>query len=202
MEEVWRDLNLDHNGGSNPADYRRFIFQDFLARSPYDSPSSQDISSSSLSPSSPLVTALSLGSSAPPFRFVDPLPQPAAHSLPPVLSSFPPPPSNLFPSSPSVSAFPHKRPLPESDLTDPNHPHHYNHGDGSGSERHKRMIKNRESAARSRARKQAYTNELEQKVDYLNKENERLRKQQQEWSKASASEKKKNPLFRTSTAPF
>ncbi|EEF50246.1 DNA binding protein, putative [Ricinus communis] len=42
--------------------------------------------------------------------------------------------------------------------------------------RQKRMIKNRESAARSRARKQAYTNELEHKVSRLEAENERLRK--------------------------
>ncbi|KAG2639195.1 ABSCISIC ACID-INSENSITIVE 5-like protein 3 isoform X1 [Panicum virgatum] len=42
--------------------------------------------------------------------------------------------------------------------------------------RQKRMIKNRESAARSRARKQAYTNELENKVAQLEEENQRLRK--------------------------
>ncbi|OEL15131.1 hypothetical protein BAE44_0023852 [Dichanthelium oligosanthes] len=42
--------------------------------------------------------------------------------------------------------------------------------------RQKRMIKNRESAARSRARKQAYTNELENKIAQLEEENERLRK--------------------------
>ncbi|CAL0299192.1 unnamed protein product [Lupinus luteus] len=41
----------------------------------------------------------------------------------------------------------------------------------------KRMIKNRESAARSRARKQAYTQELEIKVSRLEEENERLRRQ-------------------------
>ncbi|XP_021901348.1 ABSCISIC ACID-INSENSITIVE 5-like protein 2 isoform X2 [Carica papaya] len=41
----------------------------------------------------------------------------------------------------------------------------------------KRMIKNRESAARSRARKQAYTHELENKVSRLEEENERLRRQ-------------------------
>lgn len=40
--------------------------------------------------------------------------------------------------------------------------------------RQKRMIKNRESAARSRARKQAYTNELENKVARLEEENKRL----------------------------
>lgn len=43
--------------------------------------------------------------------------------------------------------------------------------------RQKRMIKNRESAARSRARKQAYTNELENKVSRLEEENARLRRQ-------------------------
>ncbi|KAF6147786.1 hypothetical protein GIB67_006759 [Kingdonia uniflora] len=43
--------------------------------------------------------------------------------------------------------------------------------------RQKRMIKNRESAARSRARKQAYTNELENKVARLEEENARLKKQ-------------------------
>ncbi|XP_052161472.1 ABSCISIC ACID-INSENSITIVE 5-like protein 3 [Oryza glaberrima] len=41
--------------------------------------------------------------------------------------------------------------------------------------RQKRMIKNRESAARSRARKQAYTNELENKISRLEEENQRLR---------------------------
>ncbi|CAJ1947710.1 unnamed protein product [Sphenostylis stenocarpa] len=42
--------------------------------------------------------------------------------------------------------------------------------------RQKRMIKNRESAARSRARRQAYTQELEIKVKQLEEENERLRR--------------------------
>ncbi|CAA6657005.1 unnamed protein product [Spirodela intermedia] len=45
--------------------------------------------------------------------------------------------------------------------------------------RQKRMMKNRESAARSRARKQAYTNELENKISRLEEENERLRKQKE-----------------------
>ncbi|KAK3151486.1 hypothetical protein QOZ80_3AG0246500 [Eleusine coracana subsp. coracana] len=51
----------------------------------------------------------------------------------------------------------------------------------SNERRKKRMIKNRESAARSRARKQAYTNELENKVKWLEEENERLRSR---WHKA------------------
>lgn len=45
--------------------------------------------------------------------------------------------------------------------------------------RQKRMIKNRESAARSRARKQAYTQELELKVSRLEEENERLKRQKE-----------------------
>ncbi|KAF8377545.1 hypothetical protein HHK36_030927 [Tetracentron sinense] len=44
--------------------------------------------------------------------------------------------------------------------------------------RHKRMIKNRESAARSRARKQAYTMELEAEVAKLKEENQELQKKQ------------------------
>ncbi|XP_068638608.1 ABSCISIC ACID-INSENSITIVE 5-like protein 3 [Aristolochia californica] len=42
--------------------------------------------------------------------------------------------------------------------------------------KYKRMIKNRESAARSRARKQAYTNQLEIEVKELRQENEKLKK--------------------------
>ncbi|WVY99486.1 hypothetical protein V8G54_025556 [Vigna mungo] len=51
--------------------------------------------------------------------------------------------------------------------------------DKSFERRQKRMIKNRESAARSRARKQAYTIELEQKVSRLEEENQKLRKQKE-----------------------
>lgn len=48
-----------------------------------------------------------------------------------------------------------------------------------GERRQKRMIKNRESAARSRARKQAYINELENKISHLEQENGRLKKQKE-----------------------
>ncbi|GAB2293772.1 ARM REPEAT PROTEIN INTERACTING WITH abf2 [Dionaea muscipula] len=46
--------------------------------------------------------------------------------------------------------------------------------------RQRRMIKNRESAARSRARKQAYTTELELELAKLKEENQELRKKQVE----------------------
>uniref|UniRef100_A0A1D1YFM9 ABSCISIC ACID-INSENSITIVE 5-like protein 2 n=1 Tax=Anthurium amnicola TaxID=1678845 RepID=A0A1D1YFM9_9ARAE len=68
----------------------------------------------------------------------------------------------------------------------------------------KRMIKNRESAARSRARKQAYTNELENKVSRLEEENERLKKQK-EFEKILYSVPVPEPKFRlrrTSSAPL
>nr|CAT00686.1 bZIP transcription factor [Antirrhinum majus] len=70
--------------------------------------------------------------------------------------------------------------------------------------RQKRMIKNRESAARSRARKQAYTHELENKVWRLEEENERLKKQK-EWENALPTippPEPKRQLRRTSSAPI
>uniref|UniRef100_A0A1J3FWC7 ABSCISIC ACID-INSENSITIVE 5-like protein 3 n=1 Tax=Noccaea caerulescens TaxID=107243 RepID=A0A1J3FWC7_NOCCA len=70
--------------------------------------------------------------------------------------------------------------------------------------RQKRMIKNRESAARSRARKQAYTNELEIKVSKLEEENEKLRRLQ-EVEKILPSEPPPDPkwkLRRTSSTTF
>ncbi|XP_020108090.1 ABSCISIC ACID-INSENSITIVE 5-like protein 2 [Ananas comosus] len=70
--------------------------------------------------------------------------------------------------------------------------------------RQKRMIKNRESAARSRARRQAYTNELENKVSHLEEENERLRKEQQlePLVHYAPQQEQKHQLHRTSSAPF
>ncbi|KAL6841440.1 hypothetical protein ACP4OV_028958 [Aristida adscensionis] len=76
--------------------------------------------------------------------------------------------------------------------------------------RQKRMIKNRESAARSRARKQAYTNELENKVSRLEEENERLKKQKHEVHEVELDEilssapplEPKHILRRTSSAAF
>ncbi|KAL8130588.1 hypothetical protein V2J09_019743 [Rumex salicifolius] len=78
--------------------------------------------------------------------------------------------------------------------------------------RHRRMIKNRESAARSRARKQAYTTDLEQEVARLKEENEVLRNKQQkiqEMQRNQAKEKmdamygaKRRCLRRTCTGPW
>ncbi|KAK8926231.1 ABSCISIC ACID-INSENSITIVE 5-like protein 2 [Platanthera zijinensis] len=55
--------------------------------------------------------------------------------------------------------------------------------------RQKRMIKNRESAARSRARKQAYTNELESKVSRLEEDNKRLKMEKNDYSSSGPPER-------------
>ncbi|KAL0356837.1 UNVERIFIED_CONTAM: ABSCISIC ACID-INSENSITIVE 5-like protein 6 [Sesamum calycinum] len=63
--------------------------------------------------------------------------------------------------------------------------------------RRRRMIKNRESAARSRARKQAYTLELEAEVAKLRELNQELRKKQEEFL-----EMQKNQIFETMNKPW
>ncbi|URE00073.1 bZIP transcription factor [Musa troglodytarum] len=71
--------------------------------------------------------------------------------------------------------------------------------------KHKRMIKNRESAARSRARKQAYTIQLELEVAHLKEENAKLKKQNEELQLRLAMATqlpKRNTLQRSSTPPF
>ncbi|KAI7748934.1 hypothetical protein M8C21_021240, partial [Ambrosia artemisiifolia] len=77
--------------------------------------------------------------------------------------------------------------------------------------RRKRMIKNRESAARSRARKQAYTLELEAEVEKLKKINYELQKKQEEFleshnfqvpEKINMSGNKRSCLPRTLSGPW
>ncbi|KAK8580988.1 hypothetical protein V6N12_071235 [Hibiscus sabdariffa] len=78
--------------------------------------------------------------------------------------------------------------------------------------RQRRMIKNRESAARSRARKQAYTMELEAEVAKLKEENQELRKKQAELMEMQKNQviermntqqgAKKRCLRRTQTGPW
>ncbi|XP_078432489.1 bZIP transcription factor TRAB1-like [Wolffia australiana] len=78
--------------------------------------------------------------------------------------------------------------------------------------RQRRMIKNRESAARSRARKQAYTMELEAEIAKLKEQNAQLQRKQEEYlmmQKNQAMEKmnqprgpKKHCLRRTLTGPW
>ncbi|KAG2303053.1 hypothetical protein Bca52824_031704 [Brassica carinata] len=77
--------------------------------------------------------------------------------------------------------------------------------DSRGDRRHKRMTKNRDSAARSRARKQerAYTNELELEIVHLQKENARLKRQEEQLKMAEAAQHQtKKILQRSWTSPF
>ncbi|TYH72895.1 hypothetical protein ES332_D05G288300v1 [Gossypium tomentosum] len=66
----------------------------------------------------------------------------------------------------------------------------------------KLMMKNRESAAQSRARKQAYKKELEREVAHLKEENANLRKHQKKVMAAINQLPKKNRLSRSLTTPF
>ncbi|KAF3963022.1 hypothetical protein CMV_012543 [Castanea mollissima] len=224
MEEVWKDINLaslqDQETILQPhptSNFRGVILQDFLARPFSKDPPASMVSSStntketalyaaaggSLLP--PPATLLSLNSGCE-FHFFDnsdPVLRPSSHlQSHPIsnVSSF----SSPFEALASSSGLPSsaKKRVPESENC-------------SGDRRHKRMIKNRESAARSRARKQesyifvcafclqAYTNELELEVAHLMEENARLKKQQEQLRLAAAAQlPKKHSLHRTSTAPF
>ncbi|XP_061367743.1 protein FD [Gastrolobium bilobum] len=218
MEEVWKDINLASLNEQNArpittrSTFGGVIVQDFLGRPFSIDPPNSMVSSSSSSPSSeraslycsasptppPPVTALSLNS-RPEFHF-DPLrPQNSQpmnlHHPPSMVSSF----SNNTSSFESLSNPSSLHCFGTTRFAEP--------ADTSlGDRRHKRMIKNRESAARSRARKQeniAYTNELQLKVKHLLEENARLKRQQQlSEPAASNQQKKKSNLYRASTAPF
>ncbi|KAG6700746.1 protein FD-like [Carya illinoinensis] len=212
MEEVWKDISLNslpdqettpriHERPHPTSNFRNVILQDFLAR-PFskDHPPASLVSTAtetatlygSASLVSPPATVLSLHSGSE-FHFLDnsdPL-RPDSHLQPQSISNISPfgSPFEAFASPTGLPSFGKKR-VPESDSS-------------SGDRRHKRMIKNRESAARSRARKQAYTNELELEVAHLMEENAKLRKQQEQLRAAAAAPfPKKHSLHRTSTAPF
>ncbi|KAH7519891.1 hypothetical protein FEM48_Zijuj08G0085500 [Ziziphus jujuba var. spinosa] len=182
MEEVWKDINLcslpetgpairlyntsngNPNHPSSSSDFRNMILQDFLARPfannnnnnkppPPPPTTTVDVSTATTNETTlytalpPPATALSLNSGPDHFHFLDNSGHPAlatsdscnlhANSNNSNVSSFSCPFEALAASSPSFG----KKRFPELES-------------GSGDRRHKRMIKNRESAARSRARKQ------------------------------------------------
>ncbi|KAK9271177.1 hypothetical protein L1049_026766 [Liquidambar formosana] len=219
MEEVWQDISLtslhDHHRhnttvGATPTtttaprpSFRGMILQDFLARpfnkdSPTRGASTEPSSAEDANFFSSPATVLSLNS-GPDFNChessttgpIRPFPQLNSHdtaTTPPFLSSI----NSPFDALAAASVFPSfcKKRGAEKD-------------ENNRDRRYKRMMKNRESAARSRARKQAYTNELELEVARLQEENDRLREQQEKlWFVAPAQLPKKHSLARTSTAPF
>jgi len=142
MEEVWKDINLATLNEqvtiptTTHSNLGGVILQDFLARPFTIDPPNTILSSQTSSiygppssPAPPLLTALSLSSH--PHLHFDPLTHKPSHPPPSTLSCFATPP----PSSLGSKRFAE----PDCNL---------------GDKRNKRMIKNRESAARSRARKQ------------------------------------------------
>ncbi|KAK7309380.1 hypothetical protein RJT34_06053 [Clitoria ternatea] len=193
MEEVWKDINLaslNDQTTRQTTNLGGVILQDFLARPFCIDPPNPILSSSQTHPS--------LFCSAP-----SPAPQPPPPPPPPLATALslhfdpltPKPSQPHHPALSKLDSFTNHSSLEASfkRFPDPNH------DTTRGDRRNKRMIKNRESAARSRA----YTNELELKVEHLKEENARLRRQQQQLYEAAASQpKKKGVLYRTSTAPF
>ncbi|GFY80410.1 Basic-leucine zipper (bZIP) transcription factor family protein [Actinidia rufa] len=149
MEEVWENINLaslhDNLARSDPTRTNHNLalnFQDFLAR-PVDRNPPNTTSGGRISPEPPPPPSLSLNSGTDQFNYLlshsDPLrSNPILQALP-VLNG-PPPNADPFDIDLTSSDTGRKR-LPECE-------------NNSADRRHKRMIKNRESASRSRARKQ------------------------------------------------
>ncbi|XP_021713525.1 protein FD-like [Chenopodium quinoa] len=210
MEEVWNDITINslpntpishihsihHPTSTNTAShYKGFIFQDFLNGSG-NYPTNLRNSSVDLPPLPPRTTTTE-------FQFLDNEFQLQGNPSVPSMISGVAPFDNLASSSVLATfatavnsgcggGFDNKK------VAD-------NVVDGSVDRvrRHKRMIKNRESAARSRARKQAYITELELEIDNFRKENAALRKQQLQLIEAPPAQlPKKHGLRRTLTAPF
>ncbi|XP_076950679.1 protein FD-like [Bidens hawaiensis] len=192
MEEVWKDINLsttttNHHTTTAGKGYRGFVLQDFLAK-PFSSNETPTIvSSPGYGSPSPPPQLLNLNSGPDQLNFLTE-DEPFDQVLASANSS-----SGLLGTN--IGGM---RILPATDRAA-----------SGGDRRHKRMIKNRESAARSRARKQsillprAYINELENEVERLKEENARLKRQQQQLQVAITSQMtKKRGLQRTLTAPF
>nr|BCU04196.1 FDL1 protein [Lemna aequinoctialis] len=200
MEEVWKDITLNASSplaenipqqayfqNQMPSGLNISHFRDFRPR-----PLRPISGAVQLATAPPPATVLSLTSATDPYFLKTIIPPRETHSSSSTTTCS----SSSSASSSTFSVLCNKKRAPQQQLPDP----------GSDLGHNKRMIKNRESAARSRARKQAYTNELEMEVNQLTVENERLRYQltQQEElrAKMAAQMSTKRALERSSTAPF
>ncbi|KAL9690339.1 hypothetical protein QQ045_010737 [Rhodiola kirilowii] len=206
MEDLWKNITLStlsslHNPSSSsaallhqtPHHHNHFqpnltttIFQDFLAQQFSHNDRTKTIAI--VSASSQPQTILSLNSDHPPPDFH--LNDSASGHSPPVFD-------NTCSSARHCCTCKRRVVQQESESDEMKTQHPFD-------QRHKRMIKNRESAARSRARKQAYTVELELEVAQLKQENAILRKEQEIRNRADMDQSwpKKHKHHRTSTAPF
>lgn len=204
MENVWKDITKNNS-------FRSVVLKDFLNPKPSD-PQQQTMVPPASAPrtvQTHLMTQMGLNlNSAPGFPFLDEVGGSGDHDelvVPKFDVGF-----DVLSPSPFLASFGKKRFGDERCEGDK----------GGGDRRHKRMVKNRESAARSRARKQAYVNELEEEATYLREENTRLKKQQQKQKNMmqealgqiqlrlpnqqpqQPQQPQQQSLRRTSTAPF
>ncbi|KAL4310077.1 hypothetical protein GQ457_01G009020 [Hibiscus cannabinus] len=198
MEEVWEDISLpplnDHSPAAtafsfhNPT-FSSTILQDFLATTINNNKELSPTTSPDTTNGKPLAGKTTpLGCPPPPSDILLSLSSGSENPLrqnPAVLKAVA---TQSFGSSPSFPCFSNEKGQDNSE--------------NSGDRQHKRKMKNRESAARSRARKQAYTHELELKVAQLLEENAKLRRQQDKILAAPNQLPKRNTLSRTLTAPF
>ncbi|MBA0850350.1 hypothetical protein Goshw_028611 [Gossypium schwendimanii] len=180
MEEVWGDISLaslnDHPAvtpTANPPSFPSVILQDFLAI-----PINKEMPPTARSGCGTSLTEETT-----------------------LFGSLPPTPATLFTlNARSIASVAVKAPAPS--FPSSCRKKGQENEENSDDPRHKRKIKNRESAARSRARKQAYTNELELEVARLLEENGKLRRQQDKLLASPRQIPKRNTLCRTLTAPF
>ncbi|KAM7529578.1 hypothetical protein LguiB_032988 [Lonicera macranthoides] len=186
MEEVWNDINLFslHQHQHHPPattttattlDFRGMTLQDFLSRpfskdpSPANAVPAVYCSPAPVPPTPATFLSLNSGQEHRHFHFLN-NPEVTQHND----CSF-----GFDVAALGSSPANEKKRIPESEKC-------------SGDRRHKRMIKNRESAARSRARKQEWTHD-----------NDTFRSHLVHLCIAEAAQfPKKNSLQRTSTAPF
>ncbi|XP_074582649.1 bZIP transcription factor 27-like [Curcuma longa] len=202
IEDVWNDISLHHDDShwqsTHPLPHRSLrtmILQDFLAgpliRPPpaataFDRPPSAAVPPTALSLEIHLIPPDSIHSSS---TSASASASASSSLVFPGFSDTNPPPSPI-----GLFSFCSKKNL----LSDPP-------SDSGVDRRHKRMMKNRESASRSRARKQVYINELEYEISHLQEENSRLKKELEKLHMAIATDqlfRQKNKLQRSSTASF
>ncbi|KAK8692026.1 hypothetical protein V6N13_075511 [Hibiscus sabdariffa] len=201
MEEVWKDIipssvnDIISTTASNPT-FPSTIFQDFLSRpfnnEPPTRPSNQDTSSFSFL-SHPSATILSLNSGSG-FQFTTSV---SSNSAVNSRTTAVPTPSLGASNNSTFHGFGNQQSLLFAERRA------QENIENDDIRQHK-LMKYRESAARSRARKQAYRMELELEVARLRGENSKLRKHNEKLL-AMATENqfpKKSSLRRTLTAPF
>lgn len=194
MEDLWKDIQLSSLHDNPTTNSTTTTFQDFLSPRRKPPPPPPSATAGPRDEEEEDQRAASVGS-APCFR--------ASNSVNSQLKPLPVASSGSFSACSSNCVLLSCIPRKNKRVSEEDQPRN----DDSGSDRrYKRMMKNRESAARSRARRQAYTTELEREVAQLMAENAKLREGlQQKLLLSAPAEKerlKKRTHTRSLTAPF